>query len=98
MSHTQAIAAVRNTGFGVVWQEGLREVDSESDSSGLPAPVQVSAAELAALDTSEVFARLGTPTDGLDEVEASSRLIAHGPNQISDVRGKPLWLDRKSVV
>jgi magnesium-transporting ATPase (P-type) len=40
----------------------------------------------------EVYAALGTCTQGLTSEEVAARLARYGPNAIREVRGKPLWL------
>jgi P-type Mg2+ transporter len=52
------------------------------------AVVPVAAVDAAALETSEVFARLGSGAEGLAEAEAARRLRAAGPNAVRSYRAR----------
>ena len=54
-----------------------------------PVPPPVTAAEAATLRTPDVFARLGSGTEGLAEGEAARRLRAVGPNAVRSYRARP---------
>ncbi|MDI6873163.1 cation-translocating P-type ATPase [Candidatus Solincola sp.] len=43
------------------------------------------------LDPQEVYALLGTSSQGLSEEEAGKRLEKYGPNEIKKIKGVPLW-------
>jgi magnesium-transporting ATPase (P-type) len=44
------------------------------------------------LSISEVYQSLGTRPEGLSQTEAEERLRKYGPNRLSEVKGKPLYL------
>jgi len=52
----------------------------------------LSAEEYSALSPSEVMSILGTSVRGLTQAESASRLAASGPNEIREVKGRPLIL------
>jgi len=45
------------------------------------------------LSSEEVLGALASKLDGLSDDEARLRLIRDGPNEIREIRGKPLSLD-----
>ena len=55
-----------------------------------PVPPPVTAAEAATLRTPDVFARLGSGTEGLAEGEAARRLRVVGPNAVRSYLARAL--------
>ena len=48
--------------------------------------------KIQALPVSETYTILGTAPGGLTQVEAQNRLELYGPNVITRIKGKPLWV------
>ena len=58
----------------------------------VPAPQQPPPVSWHALDAEAAAARLGVSRNaGLSDTEAAERLLAHGPNRLSERPGKPAW-------
>jgi P-type Ca2+ transporter type 2C len=69
----------------------MRGVKTREDLVQLLAPVERNAGE-ATLEPAEIFALLDSGPGGLTAVRATSRLAAHGPNQLERVARRPLSL------
>ncbi len=57
-----------------------------------PHAAQSPVASIHSLPVSEVYSQLGSRPGGLSQAEAKERLQQYGPNLISKVKGKPLWV------
>ena len=61
-------------------------------ASVVPSPKPLQIATLHAVSVPEAFAVLSSGPQGLSQDEAKARLQRYGPNVITKVKGKPLWI------